>query len=448
MKKSKNVVGTLVSISAYLGCYLYVFLLIQQSGCAPNNGVNADVGQVVSAAIVGGKITESVDKIGFSLDRLGTQADYLLEKNLRTLDLLAQSLAYQLQQETARNREFVSKELDDAASVLNDLVDNVQGGVLEIQDFAYLDVQNIINQLPLKKDLYLIRRIDGYGIQFQNEGSYSFRLLGNAFQPGRTYKILIDSVEVDANNVFGGEAANILRFSVPVKILNHRFTESEIGRTSIVIQCFDDNTEESFYEYSSDVLLLPKFPIRYQLREFYEGQKWSEQRAWQSFTRGMGPTGKYGRWNTYTTEVTIADPVTQRFTGNHRISVNGSHSWVHPPQYHDRNTKLRFNSANQCHDCGRTAIVEAEYQWLENITESRMLNFESDNKNEGLLTYGTHFVTMSDKLKHYELYATYFNGKEVALFSDKNEDSGIKAKLSLDPKVTFRRLAVEIENPF
>lgn len=54
------------------------------------------------------------------------------------------------------NREFVSIELAEAMTKFSELVDQAQGGVLEIEDFVALDVQRILNQIPFKEDEYLI----------------------------------------------------------------------------------------------------------------------------------------------------------------------------------------------------------------------------------------------------------------------------------------------------
>jgi len=167
INSSNNVVRKLLGVDmkkmtrlCFLSARILVcaIFLIGLAGC-PNPGTDMATG-----AIVGDSLKSSAETIAFSLDRATANADYMMEKNLRRLELMSDSLAQRLEEEMAGNREFVSLELAKAADRLSELVEQVEGGILEIQDFAVLDVQNIINEIPFKKDFYLIRRVEGYGV--------------------------------------------------------------------------------------------------------------------------------------------------------------------------------------------------------------------------------------------------------------------------------------------
>ena len=84
-------------------------------------------------------------------------------ENLKVERQLRRKAEAKLKEEIAVNREFVSEELYSAAEKLKELLENAKGGILDIQDFAVLDIQNFINQLPFKKDVYWINESDKNG---------------------------------------------------------------------------------------------------------------------------------------------------------------------------------------------------------------------------------------------------------------------------------------------
>ena len=161
-------------------------------GCSPD-----PVSSTVTASILSNQLKDTTDKLTASIDRATINSDYLLEKNLMRLELVGHALAGRLEKEMGTNREFVSVELAEAMTKFSELIDQAQGGFLEIEDFFVLDVQRMLNQIPFKPDEYLIRRVDGYSVEYRNGGVYEFRLLGNAFEPGNSYKVTVDGVSVD-----------------------------------------------------------------------------------------------------------------------------------------------------------------------------------------------------------------------------------------------------------
>jgi len=164
---------------------VFVFLIFTiLAGCA-----TGPISSGVATSIIANQIDKSTDKLTASIDRAIINSDYLLEKNLRSLDLIAQSLVNQVQEELGVNREFASRELVSLANKFSSLIDQAEGGLLEIEDFLVLDIQNFINQIPFKDDEIIIRRFIGYSQKYQSAGQYEFTVIGNAFAPGKKYGI-------------------------------------------------------------------------------------------------------------------------------------------------------------------------------------------------------------------------------------------------------------------
>lgn len=399
---------------------------------------------MASAAIVGDSLKDSADRIGWSIDRATANADYALEKNLRQLQLMADSLTYRLQEEMAANREFVSNELLLSATRLGELIENAQGGILEVQDFAVLDVQNLIDQIPFKKNLYLIRRVEGYGVMQRAEGTYDFLFVGNAFQPGRRSDIIINGTPVDPNNVVSDRLVHTLQFSIPVGALNNAFLDDRVARISVDIRCYKPDDDAPFYEYSGKLLLLPRFPVRYSIVEKYKDLRWTGPKDWAVFQREMGPTGKNGKWDHYT--MTCKAPEGTIFTRKHRVGTSGSHSSCSEPHY-DSDTSATVNCANQTHDAPRTATARLEYQKSEEHVTERSLTVETDASKKGLLQYGTHMADLSPKNVTYTAEFTYFNGRKSILHPQKVKEDGVQVSMEVSPDSHYRRLIIEIDDP-
>src|SRR5690606_29944671 len=115
----------------------------------------------------------------------------------------------------------------------------------------------------------------GYGTTYKESGSYSYTLIGNAFQPNHFYKVFInDTIQIDRSNIYLRSANNI-RFEFPVNRVNNQFTDFTITRTKLKIECFENDSEKKpFFVFSGDILLLPKFPVSYVFNEFANEPVW------------------------------------------------------------------------------------------------------------------------------------------------------------------------------
>lgn len=404
-------------------------------------------GGEASSLILGNKINSAIDKLNWGLEKSIVNADYRMEKNLRTLQLITTNIQAEFNKEVQRNRNFVSEEMTKNIDKIGSLIDEVKGGVLEVEDFIVLDAHNIINQVPFKKDIFLIRKINGYGTIFKENGTYNYSIIGNAFQPNKFYKVSIDDYEISEANIFL-RAANQITFTLPTSVLNNKFLETSITRAKLHILSYDKKDDKNpFFEFSGEVLLLPKSPIQYNFFEFSNKPTWSDEKYYKTFSFDMGPTGEEKKWDVSPREVSVDDPTTQKFTRLVEKHLSGSHSTFTEESFTPDYKTYHVTIANQCHDCSRSFFGTLEYVKLLNVNDQERRFFESDTAKKGVLTYGVHTLSLSKEYQLFELSIIYFNGEKVFLnkerLSDKERDCYVS--ISKSENETLRRLSLELK---
>jgi len=244
--------------------------------------------------------------------------------------------------------------------------------------------------------------------------------------------------------VISDRLAHTLQFSVPVGKLNSLFKNSEVARVDLQISCFKADKDKPFYNYSGRLLLLPKYPVSYEIVEKYNVVKFTGAKDWEVYQKQMGPTGRPGVWHHYT--ITCNAPAGTRFTRKYQVSTSGSHSTCDAPKF-SSDTVATVNCANQTHDAPRTATVRLEYQKSEEHVEERKLKVKTDTDGKGTLRYGTHIVELSPKNLSYTATFKYFNGKKYTLHPSKLQDEGIEAILEVSSNKKYRRLIIEVDDP-
>ncbi|NJA06968.1 hypothetical protein HC024_14740 [Methylococcaceae bacterium WWC4] len=401
------------------------------------------------------QVKDTTDKITAAVDRATLNTDYMLEKNLRTLQLISNSLMTKLQDELGQNREYISTELAETTTRLSELVDQAKGGLLEIEDFASLDAQRLINQLPLKSDIFLVKRVDGYGVQYKVKGSYDFQLIGNAFEPGNQYTVTISNQRLDPGMIFGGAAANILRFSAPVTTLNGDFKKDSIKRIPLKVEVTKPGKDKPHYVFVSDILLLPTHPVQLILRETKKSFVWNNEDNSKICSRTVGPSGANGVWTQGEMTCSVDDLKNQKFTRQVSANTSGSHSRVDNVTFSGDKTTVQGICHNQCHDCPRTCTWVLGVQSRSAISETLPVGFEVlsinglqpyTDQTATFLAYGSYEAKLSKDTETFTLVAEYFNGRQVTLYPQKLSEYGLRIAVDADNKAdsNFKRLILEI----
>lgn len=415
------------------------------------------VSSTVTATVLSNRLKDTTDKLTASIDRATINSDYLLEKNLMRLELVGHALAGRLEKETGTNREFVSVELEEAMTKFSELVDQAQGGILELEDFFVLDIQRILNQIPFKKDEYLIRRVDGYSVENRINGAYEFRLLGNAFEPGNSYKVTVDGVSVDPSNVYGGASSNTLRFTVPVDLLNNKFSVGKVERISYSLAVSKPNTDKEFFEFESHILLLPTHPVQFKLTETRKDHRWSGENNSKICSRSVGPSGRNGVWTQAEMSCSVSDPAQERFTREKSRRTSGSHSRADAARFNADKTTATSTCHNQCHDCPRTCTwdlgVESKVYYsgdfeieLKPLSLTSLKPVTADGSS--FIPYGSYEAKISSEYETFTFSSQYFNGKPIVLHPRKLTEYGIRIAIDSDDSqdAQFKRLIIEVKD--
>ena len=432
----------------------YLFLIIIFiSGC-----VTDPISTNIATGVIANQVDKSTDKLTASIDRAVINGDYLLEKNLRSLDLYAKSLLNKVQEELGTNREFASRELVSLSERFSNLIDQAEGGILNVEDFIVLDIQNVINQIPFKNDKYIIKRVTGYSQKFKPKGQYDFTLVGNAFSPDMKYDISVNGSPLDQKLIYGGAAANTLRFSVPVELLNNKFDEFEANRVPINVDVI--SKKKTFTAYDGDIILLPKYPIKYRITETVDSFTWSGQNNTKECSRTVGATGKNGKWENEPMKCVVNKPDKQRFTGqiSKRLSVS-SHAKADDLSFTEGNTVATSTCHNECHDCSRTCtwvagVEEKVFGPVKNVLALNPLSLNAQTPKvideTNYVSFGTYDAVLSDVNSTFTVAVEYFNGTNHVLHPQKIREGSISINIDSDDNANrnYQRLIVNIDNPF
>lgn len=414
-----------------------LFFLVAILGCAVD-----PISSTISTITLSKSVEETVDQIDAMVGNAIHKADYITENRLRTIKYVALDLAAQAREEVAMNRQFASVELTENAAKLKELITSAQIGVTEVDDLLVLDVQDIINQLPFKKDKFLVRRIVGYGLSPIEKGLYQLELTGNVFQPGGNYIVVIDNKRLDTNNI-KNPAAHMLYIDIPSELINHLFLKSDTGRLPIKISAVNQQGKEIF-EFSESVLLLPKKPVSYKLTEFKTIEKKDVVDFFWSTV--MPQTGKNGVWKEHTYQINIEKPG-ELFT-KATCGTPKSHSKCYSAKISDGGKSIVVRAANQCHDCTRTVEVSGKKERVigEETVES-VIYFKNNPRDENFISYGNYSAILSPSAFTWELNLEYFTGKKVSLNSKTIQDGGVRVVVENIPEKQFYKLNVALSDP-
>jgi len=283
------------------------------------------------------------------------------------------------------------------------------------------------------------------------------RVIGNAFAPRIKYGITVNGKELDNKLIYGGAAANTLRFSIPTSDLNDHFNDVSVNRVSVNVTVKSNKKTTSVYD--GDILLLPKYPIKYRITETKKSFEWSGENGTQECKRNLGPSGSNGVWTQGPMECVVSDPEEKRFTRMISHFTSGSHSRVDGINFTENNTVASSTCHNQCHNCPRSCtwilgVEEKVYGYSDHnlLLQPLSLDSQSPREIEGahLVSFGTYSTVLSDNYSTFTLAVEYFNGQNYVLHPQKIKDKSISAHIDSDDtnNSSFKRLIVEINNPF
>ena len=226
--------------------------------------------------------TERLDDM---IDKAAMDGDFLVEKNARMLKMSVQDLKYIMADQLDRTKDQVSEDCRLVVSRLGELIEQVKrskGGLLKLEDFLALDLDRIVVRLvphfTTPRPAWLIRRIDGYSQVYQEDGVYTFKVVGAAFGPEFSSRVVVNGDEVFVFSMKTPRAYT-LEFDVPVNVLNPKFRDDKPERAEIEFESKGGDLKKPF-QYKDKILLLPKKPVEYELNEQRLERDWTKEVLW------------------------------------------------------------------------------------------------------------------------------------------------------------------------
>lgn len=435
--------------------------------------VHAQVG-TAAAVIVGGAITKNIvgsitDQLNSTIAQAAVQGNYLVEKSARELQLLLANSDTVLKNNIDRTFDDLTQQQKNflrTVAQLTDELNTLGDRALELEQFAAMDLNTVLGRVPgVSGDAFLLKRIVGYGQAYKTQGVYRVTFVGQAFKSDRRVLVTID-----------GKPIRLLPFStdykataeIPVELLADKFTTDKVARIPIKVQSWSKRSavgkllhgpERQDLNYDSELLLLPKNPMTYELVEQTAGKGWSEAVSTISNTSIAAATGTSGTWRHYGVSVTIPIgakmlPIRTRCYVSVGVPAGSWGYWENCNQLSDndengpRTTSGGF--AHQIHDQNRTIAIEASYVTPVTLNGRRNVTLEdpiTGKAAEKTLAFDQLYQgKFSNDYSTYFLRLTYFNGDVVTL----GEQNSIPPGIEVRPNImsNSKTVTVKVKNPF
>jgi hypothetical protein len=201
---------------------------------------------------------------------------------LLTIDNLAAALGDELNkslQEASAEAQRLISAIDET---LTELIKKISNEVEDIESHLNLDINDILNRVPLLKEKYLLTRIVGCGQLFRTDGTFAFRFEGNAFKHDTLTEVYVNGKKLER---LSQSVDNQLSFSLPVSDFLGRFKDFELAFVPIKIICSRQKSlwkkllslnfnPEVIFSHDGSILLFPRYPFTYSLVRKVEQVTW------------------------------------------------------------------------------------------------------------------------------------------------------------------------------
>ena len=187
----------------------------------------------------------------------------------------------------------------------------------------------------------------------------------------------------------------------------------------------DDFEFKEIYDYKTQLLLLPKYPVNYMLKEYYSVSGWSEGSFWSSEgAASVGATGESADGENPHRHVNACATIPNgtkmlKNTVTTRETYGGWGRWDGGPWYSNAGRTVCKRFKHWVHDKGRTVYIKVQYKKPKVESLSRTLQVNQlgiDMKLENNLSFNVWYETkLGNDYQSFDLIATYFNGKKYTI---------------------------------
>lgn len=427
------------------------------------------IGVIVGGAVTKNVVTEITDQLNSVIAQAAVQGNFLVEKSARELQLLLANGDTVLQNNLDKTFDGLTQQQKTflkGAAEMTDKLSTMSSKMLEVEQFAAMDLNTVLGSLPgVDGNKFLLRSVSGYSQAYKEKGVYRVKLVGQAFKNDRRVLITID-----------GKPIRLLPFStdyvataeIPVELLAEKFADDKVNRIPIKIQSWSkrgwlgsmlNGPERNDLNYDSQLLLLPKKPVTYELVEQTAGKGWSPTVSTLSNTAIAAATGASGNWRSYGVSVTIP-PGTKMLPERTRCWIQvgvPAGSWG----YWSACNQLTDNDINgprtasgvfahQIHDQNRTLAIEASYVTPVTIDGRNMIKLQdpvtAKVEDKALAFDNLYQAKFSSDYSTYFLRLTYFNGNVITVGATTPNPPGIEVSPSIT--ATAKTVTVKLKNPY
>jgi hypothetical protein len=424
----------------------------------------------VAAGVVAKDVLDDLnDKLTARITQATVAGDFVMEKGARELQLLLANADTVLKGNIDRTFDKLTLQQQQflrSAVELTNKLDGLADKTLSIEQFAAMDLNTLVGMLPfVDGDKFLLRRVNGYSQIFRGKGVYTIKFTGQAFKNGRRVLVSVN-----------GQAIQLLPFAsdyvavaeIPVELVNPLFKDKEVGRIKVRVQSWNKRTylgklvagaEKRVLDYETDMLLLPKKPVTFELSEITAGKGWSKDVYTVTGKQLASPTGKSGRWMQYEVSATIPSG-TLMVKDRTRTWVSAG---VQPGPWGNWAEDVRFTDigengptraarvfAHQIHDQSRMLEMEVAYrkpviaEGRRHVVLKEVLS--GQEAGDGLSYDSLYEGTFSEEYAGYYLRLRLFNGKEYTLDAQTPGPVGIDVRPNIQSAI--KKVTVLLKNPY
>jgi hypothetical protein len=426
--------------------------------------------EIVGGLLVGKALDDFAKRLKEIVADATANGDFLLEKNARLVLGVVRDVNILFGEQLDKAVDKLDRNHQNILATVGRLVDEVQGfkgRMLSLEDFVALDLEHVLGQLPKPlgygKDSYSFRRLDGYSQRYQEEGVYSFRFVGAAFGPGFRAKILVNGKPVQTLDI-RTPRVYVLEFDVPVEVLNGKFRDKTVERGDVEVESFADGKDKPVFTYKDKILLLPKYPIEFELFERQKVQTWSKETYWTAESSTFVARAEEGRPKFGTASVKVPDncrmlketvtirvkptleelnDVTYRWMLESLRRQGREVDWATDTNYSDEDRAVSRGFANWLpHD--RHLFMKVAYRKPVFEMKDRPSRIGKTVDGRQYLPFGTTLADFSPEYQSFTLNVKWFNGRKEVLTPTRLSRPYVSATLET---TSAPRLRVDVSWP-
>ena len=418
---------------------------------------------IATDATVGEVMTHAEKSVQAIIDNAAAEADYLRQQIGLEALIALQTLRGILTEQQDVLWANADITLHNSVREIDHLLASTQDRVLEIEDIAYLDLSRLLNRIPLLPREAPLRRIEGASLYFDDQGTYSFRLVGAAFDPTALLTVQVAGKDLPATGLDASQANNLV-VSVPVADLNSKFLQDDVALIPLDVAIerrqarglsrilpwnwFSPYEITESWRYDLSLRLLPKTAAPGYLLTEYRTTKIAGEETWSDWgpsvrVRRAGRDCSRSESCANSKELCVAIPADAELVFKGEIPVVGREKrgcgawcdWTGHPIVRSGRVCQRFKNWRKSRD--GHASLRVRYKPLSDGVQAHALRLEpvaSANGPVESLAFGRlYHATFSEQYASFDLAITLFNGETLVVTPSQSASgrAGI-AKYSLE----------------